>query len=441
MCSEMSENQKSHHMLSRRFVLRSFAAVPAAMLTPSLLHAESARDDYKTNVKRNYNVQQQVESAPTQSKVVSDYSVRPMLDASSERMMQDAIARYQIIVSRGGWPKVPKTSAVAKGSEATAVDILRQRLALEGYLSGPAARGVTFDDNVQRALMQFQTNHGLRPDGRLGPNTLNALNVSAYARLLTLKANLPRVQTYSQNLGNRYIVVNIPGAQLDAVENGGLRSRHNVVVGKKDRPTPALMSQVSELNFNPYWNAPVSIVEKDILPKVRKSLAVLREMDIRIYDGYQGPEVDPSTVDWNSVTADRYHFRQEPGQGNAMASVKINFPNKHAVYMHDTPTKQLFTQAARYFSSGCVRIDKVHVLTEWVLRNQPGWGRGQIDAVVNSGERIDVKVDNGPQIRFAYLTGWATDDRQVHFRDDIYQLDGTGFVVGQPEGLPEAIEG
>ncbi len=437
----MAKNTMTNQLLSRRFVLRSFAVIPAALLVPGLAQAENARDDYKTTVKRNYNVQQRANTAPTQSKVVADFSERPMLDASSERNLQDAIARYQIIVSRGGWPKLPRTKTLAKGAEASVVDILRQRLAAEGYLSGSATRGVTFDSNVQQALKQFQQNHGLRPDGRLGGNTQNALNVSAYARLATLKANLPRVQTYSQDLGYRYVVVNIPGAQLDAVENGRLRSRHNVVVGKIDRPTPALMSKVSELNFNPYWNAPVSIVEKDILPKVRKSLAVLREMDIRIYDGYNGPEVDPSSVDWNSVTADRYHFRQEPGQGNAMASVKINFPNKHAVYMHDTPTKQLFSEASRYFSSGCVRIDKVHILTEWILRNQPGWDRGQIDAVVNAGERLDVKVDEGPQIRFAYLTGWASDDGQVQFRDDIYQLDGTGFVVGQPGGLPEEIQG
>jgi len=210
-----------------------------------------------------------------------------------------------------------------------------------------------------------------------------------------------------------------------------------VVVGKTDRPSPALMSKVSELNFNPYWNAPESIVRKDIIPKMRKSLKILDQMDIKIYDGYKGPEIDPTTVDWNSADPSRYHFRQEPGQGNAMASVKINFPNKHAVYMHDTPTKQLFTESARYFSSGCVRVDKVHILTNWILNGHDGWDRDEIKAVVRSGERLDVKVPAGPDIRFAYLTAWAAEDGQVHFRDDIYKLDGTGFVVGQPEGIPD----
>jgi murein L,D-transpeptidase YcbB/YkuD len=427
--------------LSRRRLIMTAAAVPAMVAAPGLLMAENARDDFRVTVKRNYNVQSASPDtrAPTTSQVVSDYTVRPTLDASSQRMMYDAVARYEIIVSRGGWPRIPQTKTIGKGTEATAVDILRQRLATEGYLPRDAARGVTFDDNVEKALINFQRNHGLATDGRLGPKTQEALNVSAFARLETLRANLPRVGAYAQDLGYRYIVVNVPAGQLDAVEGGSLRSRHNVVVGKPDRPTPMLASKVSELNFNPYWNAPVSIVEKDILPKVRKSLAVLEQMNIRIYDGYQGPEVDPTTVDWNSVTADRYHFRQDPGQGNAMASVKINFRNKYAVYMHDTPDKQLFTAAARYFSSGCVRVEKVHVLTSWILREQDNWNRDQIEAVVNSGERVDVEVVDGPQIRFAYLTGWATDDGQVHFRDDIYRLDGTGFILGQPEVFAEPV--
>ncbi len=440
----MARDKTKLRTVSRRTIVRGLTAVPAVLAAPSVLLAENARDDYRPTVKRNYNVQQQkpaTERAATTTQVVADFSLRPMLDASSERNMLDAVARYEIIVSRGGWPRVPQTKTLVKGSESRIVDRLRQRLAIEGYLPAGASRGALFDANVEQGLMQFQASNGLRADGKLGPKTQKTLNVSAFARLEALRANLPRVRAYAPNLGYRNIVVNIPAAQLDAVEGRNVRSRHVVVVGKPERPSPVLMSKVSELNFNPYWNAPVSIVEKDILPKVRKSLAVLREMDIRIYDGFNGPEVDPNTVDWNSVTADRYHFRQEPGQGNAMASVKINFPNKHAVYMHDTPTKQLFTEAARYFSSGCVRVDKVHVLTNWILQGQVGWDRGQIEAVVNSGERLDVKVEDGPQIRFAYLTAWATDDGKVHFRDDIYRLDGTGFIVGQPEGLPEEIQG
>jgi L,D-transpeptidase YcbB len=204
------------------------------------------------------------------------------------------------------------------------------------------------------------------------------------ARLETLRANLPRVQEHAVDLGQRYVVVNIPGAQLEAVEFGRVRSRHNVVVGMPDRPSPAVSSRIHELNFNPYWHAPVSIVRKDIIPKYLENPNLLDQLGIRVFDGWNGPEIDPRTVDWRTVAPDRYQFRQDPGDENAMASVKINFPNKHSVYMHDTPTKELFTEASRYFSSGCVRVEQVHELTNWILNGQEGWDPYRIQSVVRA---------------------------------------------------------
>ncbi|HUF44540.1 MAG TPA: L,D-transpeptidase family protein, partial [Aestuariivirgaceae bacterium] len=191
-------------------------------------------------------------------------------------------------------------------------------------------------------------------------------------------------------------------------------------------------SRVSEINFNPYWHAPVSIVQRDIIPKYLQDPSMLDRLGIRVFDGWNGPEIDPRTVDWTTVAPDRYQFRQDPGGENAMASVKINFPNKHAVYMHDTPTKELFTEASRYFSSGCVRVEEVHDLTNWILAGQDGWDLNRIQAVAAGGERLDVAVANGPNLHWVYLTSWVGGDGFVNFRNDIYNLDGTGFVTGQP---------
>jgi murein L,D-transpeptidase YcbB/YkuD len=310
---------------------------------------------------------------------------------------------------------------------------LRRRLVIEGYLPAAAAEGDTYDEAVEEAVRHFQLNQGLFANGRVEATTLAALNVPATARLATLKANLPRVTQYAKGLGSRYVVVNIPAAQLESVEKGRVHSRHNVIAGKIDRPSPVVESKITEINFNPYWNAPVSIVERDIIPQVQKNPKILSQLKIKIYDGLNGPEVDPKTIDWSKVQPDRYHFRQEPGNDNAMASVKISFPNPYAVYMHDTPTKQLFTQSARYFSSGCVRVDKVHLLTDWILAGQDGWNQAKIAAITESKDRLDVKVDDPPQLRFAYLTGWVTADGEAHFRPDIYDLDNSGFVDGQPE--------
>jgi murein L,D-transpeptidase YcbB/YkuD len=374
------------------------------------------------------------QAAPTRTEVVQGGVARPMLNESSEQLMLDAIARYEIMTSRGGWPQLPAPhGALARGTRDPLVPYLRIRLAAEGFLPfQPVQNDDRFDEVVEAAVARFQRNHGLHAHGRLDGKTVATLNVSPAARLETLRANLPRVQEHATGLGERYVVVNIPAAQLEAVEWGRVRSRHNVVVGKPDRPSPAISSRISELNFNPYWHAPVSIVRKDLIPKYLENPNFLDELGIRVFDGWDGPEIDPRTVDWTSVAPDRYQFRQDPGGDNAMASVKINFPNKHAVYMHDTPAKELFTEASRYFSSGCVRVEQVHELTTWLLNGQDGWSRQRIDAVVASGERLDVAVVTPTEVRWSYLTSWVGDDGFVNFRDDIYSLDGTGFISGQP---------
>jgi len=410
--------------MSRRSLLMLLAAA-AAMPAAGVAQAGKV-----TNFnRRNY-------GPPTRTTVFGEAGAPPMLSGDSPRLLEEAIVRYDLIDRAGGWPQLPPMRRIlVAGSRRAVVRTLRERLFLEGYLPPEARKGRHYDKQVALAVMQFQRNHGLRPTGHVDKATWRKLNVPAAARLFTLQANLPRAEWAVGGIAERFIFVNIPATQLESVELGRVYSRHNVIVGKPDRPSPSLISRVSELNFNPYWTAPRSIVIKDIIPQALKEGPVkfLRRMRIRIYDGFNGPEVDPRTLDWHNLDVDRYVFRQDPGQGNAMATVKINFPNPYAVYMHDTPTKQLFSASQRYFSSGCVRVEKVHVLTEWILRFTPGWGRARIEQVVRSGERIDVEVENPPNVIWAYFTAWVTPDGQVHFRDDIYHLDGTGFVHGQPK--------
>ncbi len=418
-------------------------ATLASMLTAALMPSAAMAEWRERNLGEfttNFNSRP---APPTTTQMVEDGSLLPMLTAASPEHMKLAIARYEIIVARGGWPMLPTGNRIlVKGSEDPAVAMLRQRLALENYLPYQAGGLSTkFDESLMRALQRYQANSGLYALGRLDAATVKTLNVSAQARLETLKANLPRIEDYAKDLGTRYIVVNVPAGQLDVVQDGTLYSRHNIIVGKVDRPTPVLKSKISQINFNPYWNAPVSIVKKDILPKVRQNVGILKQLNIKVFDGYGGPEVDPTKIDWSNVAPDRYFFRQDPGKDNAMATVKINFPNPYAVYMHDTPVKQLFTETSRYFSSGCVRVDKVSILVDWILKTMPDWTPDKVKQTEDSGERIDVNVPEGPQLRFAYLTAWVTDDDQTHFRPDIYSLDGTGFVTGQPEGHPEEQSG
>ncbi len=379
--------------------------------------------------------------APRQSFIAAGQSLEPMLGVHTVDTLLGAIARYQIIVRRGGWPELPQGRELAPGQKGVDVANLRYRLMASGDLAAVRTDGdpAYFDAALEQALKAFQSRHGIMAHGRLDERTRAALNVPATERLNTLNMNLVRAQEYLQKpLGERYVVVNIPAAELETVENGHVYSRHVNVVGKVDRPSPEVISQITEVNFNPYWHAPVSIVQKDILPLLREgNIGHLRDINLRVFaDPEYSIEVDPSTVNWATVSADQYYFRQEPGEQNAMATVRINFPNKHAVYLHDTPTKTLFNQAFRYDSSGCVRVDDVHVLTEWLLNGQDGWDRTRIDMVAASRERLDVALERPVDFRMIYLTAWADMDGTVHFRPDIYNRDRPGapaMAAHEPE--------
>jgi murein L,D-transpeptidase YcbB/YkuD len=199
--------------------------------------------------------------------------------------------------------------------------------------------------------------------------------------------------------------------------------RHTAIVGKIDRQTPILNSKINEVIVNPYWNAPESIVQKDIIPLMRKDPTYLTSNKIRLF-GPDGQEVDPTTVDWSTEDAMKFRFRQDPGAGNAMASVKINFPNPHAVYMHDTPQQSLFSKLMRFDSSGCVRVQNVRDLVTWLLRGTEGWDRQRFEQTIKSGESTPVQLTDPVPVYFTYVSAWSTGDAVVHFRDDIYARDG-----------------
>jgi murein L,D-transpeptidase YcbB/YkuD len=357
-----------------------------------------------------------------------------MVTAASLEAMQEAIAFYEEAVAGGGWASLP-AGKLQKGVKSPKVLALRERLFRQGYMGVEelnADKPEAYDDTVASAVSAFQVNHGIAPSGRIDPRTRAAMNVSAHQRLFILKENVPRIAAHLDSLQERAILVNIPSQQLETVENGMVFARHNIVVGKLDRPTPTLNSVVSNVTFNPYWNAPASIVAKDIIPKFLKDPEYLTQMDIRVYDGVGGPEIDPSQVDWSNTPADRYHFQQQPGEHNALATVKVNFANPFMVYLHDTPHRELFHQNNRFQSSGCVRVDQVRMFINWIIAGQDGFSETDFEMIAASQENTELEVYGSPSVHFMYLTAWATEDGYVNFRPDPYQLDGKGFVLGQP---------
>lgn len=369
----------------------------------------------------------------TETEIVAAQNITAMLTADSAAAMSAAAERYRTIIAEGGFPKVPRGN-YKKGSDGKGVAALNRRLFVEGYLRPEAASGEfaeIFTSATEDAVTRFQRNMGLAATGKVEAQTLAALNVPATDRLRTIQANIPRLQTYGTDLGDRYLVVNVPAQQIETVSNGVVFSRHNAIVGRPERPTPVVMTALSDINFNPYWNTPPSIIERDLIPKMSSGTKILEDMNIKVFQGFGGPEIDPSTVNWRRAIPDDYHFRQEPGPENAMATAKINFSSPFGIYLHDTPEKELFKSGSRFYSSGCVRVEKVDLFMEWILNGQDGIGSTEIAALAETLERRDVKLTTPPQLRVAYLTAWPVGST-VAFRQDVYKLDGTGFTVGQP---------
>jgi murein L,D-transpeptidase YcbB/YkuD len=210
-------------------------------------------------------------------------------------------------------------------------------------------------------------------------------------------------------------------------------SRHIAVAGKPDRPSPEINSRITEVNFNPFWTVPVSIVKRDLIPRMQSEPDYLTKNHIRIFNRKK-QEIQPSDVNWETEEAIHYTFKQDPGELNSLGAIKIFFPNSHQVYMHDTPLKNLFGEDARFHSSGCVRIQNVRELVHWLLSETVGWPRIEIDRVIKSGERKDAKLTQPVPLHWVYVTAWATADGVVQFRDDIYGRDGLGAVVNAAPG-------
>ena len=350
-------------------------------------------------------------------------STLPIFSPQTVTYTEQAIGQYRDIVAQGGWPEVPATKKLQLGVSDPDVVPLRKRLMVSGDLPQNAGLSESFDSYVDAALKRFQTRHGLPADGVTGKYTFAAMNISAQVRLGQLETNLVRLRAMGGFLGNRYVMVNIPAAQIEAVEGDRVVLRHTAIVGKIDRQTPIVNSKINEIIVNPYWNAPVSIVRKDIIPLMRKNPNYLKDSHIRLL-APDGSEVDPTTVDWSTEDAVKYRFRQDPGTGNAMASVKINFPSPDGVYMHDTPQQSLFGKLMRFDSSGCVRVQNVRDLVTWILRDTPGWSRQHFEETIKTGNNTPVAVTNPGPVYFTYVSAWSTGPGVVQFRDDIYRRDG-----------------
>lgn len=353
----------------------------------------------------------------------------PLLSSQTLQATEAALQLYYDIESRGGWPMVPAEQTLKLGTRSPNVVALRQRLIVSQDLPANSGMSDVMDTYVDAAVRGFQKRHGIIVTGVVDAPTFQALNVPASVRRRQLELNIDRLRKMASAMsGSRFVMVNIPGAEIEAVEGGVLSTRHAGVVGKADRPSPVHSVRIVDVNFNPFWTVPASIIRKDLIPKMQEDPNYLTDQKIRIYDR-SGAELQPAQVNWNTMEATNYMFRQDPGDLNSMGTVRINMPNSEQVYMHDTPSKGLFGENSRFHSSGCVRVQNVRELVEFLLRPTGSWSRQQIDAAIRSGERHDVKLAQPVTVHWVYMTAWSSESGVVQFREDIYNKDGMSEVA------------
>ena len=428
----------------------SFAAAAtglalALLLAPTQLNAESQR---WWESKRDLSLQErrarrQQFSEAMSARLGPHYQTNiPFVSQQSIDGLRQAIAYYRRIIATGGWRQFPDGMTIRPNDRGNHVTELRRHLTLTGDLRTQTQprrrRARVFDASLQEAVARFQMRHGLRITGFVDTRTRRALNVPAQERLRQLETNLVRLQDLMKvNAASRYVLVNVPAYTLQAVQGGTLGLQSKVVVGKPGRATPNVSAKIKELNFFPYWRVPDSIAHKDLIPQMRRDPSYFVKENFSVLPGWGAKPIPLEQVDWFSPKAYKYKFRQDPGHNNALGVVRINMPNKHIVYLHDTPLKQLFNQNTRAFSSGCVRVERVLDLAGWLLEGTKDWSPMRVNVTVGLGKSENVKLNKPVPVHFVYVTAWSNGNGVVHFRPDIYNQDGSAALrLAEAEDAP-----
>jgi len=361
-------------------------------------------------------------------KAIADGSIKSSLAeltprASEYQRLRDLLVRYKEQQQKGGWPKVPAIK-LKPGQKSPHLAALAKRLAASGDYAGSMpgdGAASLYAADLQEAVKVFQRRHGLTDDGAVGPEVVAALNIPVEHRLNQVAMNMERWRWLPRDLGERFILVNIPEMRLDVYEGNTVPLTMRVVVGKQDTPTPIFNDEMTHLVFSPYWNVPDSIAQGETLPAVINDPGFLQRTNMEVVDK-AGRVVDPTSVDLNDPTA--YRFRQKPGANNSLGLVKFMFPNQFNVYLHDTPADSLFERAARSFSHGCVRVEDPVALAQYVLRDQPEWSAERIREAMHGGTEKHVKLKASIPVFLGYWTARVRPDNTVQFRKDVYEVDG-----------------
>lgn len=336
--------------------------------------------------------------------------------------LQQALVRYRAIADGGGWPRVTPGPTLKPGMRDARITTLRERLAAENFAGSTAVADLThYDPALELAVREFQRRRGLAEDGAVGKKTLAALNVPAAGRVTTLRVNLERIRWIFRDLEDELLVVNIAAFQAAYLRHGEILWRARAVVGRPYRQTPIFKAHLTHVITNPTWTIPPTILRQDVLPAMARDPAYLAAKHLRVFDR-TGRAVNPDTIDWQRRPGDGFPYvlRQDPGAHNALGRIKFMFPNPHFVYLHDTPSRDLFERAERTFSSGCIRVERPFELAAALLHGDAAW---QPDKILRETQPRRFDLSREVTVMLLYLTAFADADGEVQFRRDVYARD------------------
>jgi murein L,D-transpeptidase YcbB/YkuD len=346
------------------------------------------------------------------------------------QLLKEKLADYRAIAASGGWPSVHAGITLKAGMNDSGIALLRQRLMATGDLGGQNRESTEFDQQVLEAVRHFQNRHNLTADGIVGKQTAAAMNVPVHERIQQLLINMERYRWLKHRDDERFVIVNIAGFELLAGRLGQTEISMPVIVGKTYHKTPVFNGMISYVEFNPYWNIPPSIARNEILPKLKKDPLHLKKNNMRIFRGWEkeAPELDSTGINWLDVSKkqmNRYVLRQDPGPDNALGLLKIMFPNKHNVYLHDTPSRDLFSLKQRALSHGCIRMARPAEMAAWVLGGaENGWSVERVNDIIATGKQTVVVLKQHIPICILYRTVYIRpEDKTLHFYEDIYGRD------------------
>lgn len=348
------------------------------------------------------------------------------------KALKKALADYQEMLPTTEWPQIPKLPPKKKinlGDQDGRILIIRERLSVtkKKGLNEDTPEAKVYDEELEAAVIEFQKRHGLLEDGVIGWRTVETMNVSMLERIEQIKINLDRNRAWSYIMKeqDKRVVVNIPAFYLTAYENNEPAVGMRVIVGMYKRKTPLLSSKIRHLIFSPKWFMPDTILFEDKLSKIKKDPSYLRRHGMKVYHK-GGGQVDAETIDWSVITSKHdipYRVVQSSGNLNALGKVKFIFPNRHDVYLHDTPGKYLFDRATRTFSSGCIRIAKPVDLAVLLLNHDSDWDEGKIKLSMSRANPRKTLLDEPVPVHLTYVTSWVDENGTLHFRKDVYGYD------------------